>query len=268
MWETHRCSEANRGREPRHEPMIEGSSDRDSRPTDECNRPPRAQDSFVSCSHLSSLCVKRRDTNLHYAEKDSYETPPASDCLVTSAVNAAWVIEDIPTAIQYTRGPNLIAKEMASAYRPVYDASGSKTGEHLAIAYRSRYLYVVLRQGAGWNSIPFDDNGRYPSIALDSSGKPHMSYFRTSNDKLYYARTVPAGTGNCGPNATWACEEVPWSIFWSTDRTQRHHSARRQGPYPGRNCIGQRDLPFHGQPPDENDRRGQLGCGRRSSYLR
>ena len=40
-------------------------------------------------------------------------------CLVTSAVNAAWVIEDIPTAIQYTRGPNLIAKEMASAYRPV-----------------------------------------------------------------------------------------------------------------------------------------------------
>ena len=101
-------------------------------------------------------------------------------CLVISAVNAAWVIEDIPTAIQYTRGPNLIAKEMASAYRPVYDASGSKTGEHLAIAYRSRYLYVVLRQGAGWNSIPFDDNGRYPSIALDSSGKPHMSYFRTA----------------------------------------------------------------------------------------
>jgi hypothetical protein len=135
-------------------------------------------------------------------------------CLVTSGLNAAWVTEDIPTGIQYTRtGPVLITTELASAYRAIYDRSGSKTGENIAIAYRSRYLYVVQRQGTGWNSVHFDDHGRYPSIALDSSGKPHMSYFRTSNNKLYYAHTVPAGTGNCGPDVSWACEEVPTSIY-------------------------------------------------------
>jgi hypothetical protein len=134
--------------------------------------------------------------------------------LFSSAMNAAWVIEEIPTAIQYSlRGPTLIGKELTSAYQPIYDTSGSKTGERIAIAYRSQFLYVVQRQGNGWNSSRFDDNGRYPSIALDSSGKPHMSYFRTSNNKLYYAHTVPAGTGNCGPNVSWACEVVPTSIY-------------------------------------------------------
>ena len=134
-------------------------------------------------------------------------------CLFSSSANAAWVVEDIPTAIQTTRVPLLITKELASAYRATYDASGLKTGENIAIAYRSLYLYIVQRQGTGWSSIHFDDAGRYPSIALDSTGKPHMSYFRTSNNKLYYARTVPAGTGNCGPNTSWVCEEVPGSLY-------------------------------------------------------
>ena len=134
--------------------------------------------------------------------------------LLASAVHGAWVIEDIPTAIQYSNGnPNLITTETASAYLPIYNRSGVKTGEHIAIAYRSKYLYVVQRAGTGWAGIRFDDNGRYPSIALDSAGKPHMSYFRTSNNKLYYARTMPAGAGNCGPNLSWACEEIPSTIY-------------------------------------------------------
>lgn len=135
-------------------------------------------------------------------------------CILVSTVHAAWVIEDIPTTIQYNGfSPYSIGKEMASAYRPIYDANGIKTGENIAIAYRSKYLYITQRQGTGWSGFRFDDNGRYPSMALDSSGKPHMSYFRSSNNKLYYAHTVAAGTGNCGPNATWACEEVPVTIF-------------------------------------------------------
>jgi hypothetical protein len=131
--------------------------------------------------------------------------------VLSSTASAAWVLEDIPTAIQYSRGPHLISKELASAYRPIYDASGTKTGEHFAIAYRSLYMYVVRRQGTSWSSFRFDDNGRYPSVALDSSGKMHMSYFRTSNNKLYYAHPVAEGTGNCAPG--WACEEVPTSIY-------------------------------------------------------
>lgn len=135
-------------------------------------------------------------------------------CLLAATVNAAWVIEDIPTAIQYTGlMPNLLGKELASAYRAIYDANGIKTGENIVIAYRSKYLYVTRRQGTGWSGIRFDDNGRYPSIALDTLGKPHMTYFRSSNNKLYYARTVSEGTGNCGPNVSWACEEIPSTIY-------------------------------------------------------
>ncbi len=127
----------------------------------------------------------------------------------------AWTIEDIPTAIQYNgQNPNLITTELSSAYRPVYNSNGIKTSENIAIAYRSSYLYVTQRNGSSWSSIRFDDNGRYPSIALDSSGKPHMSYYRSSNQKMYYARTVTAGTGNCGPNVSWACEELPSSALF------------------------------------------------------
>jgi len=69
-------------------------------------------------------------------------------CLVASTLNAAWVIEDIPTGIQYTNTlPNLIGKELVSAYQPIYNASGAKTGENIAIAYRSKYMYVALRNG-------------------------------------------------------------------------------------------------------------------------
>ncbi|MCX6598093.1 MAG: hypothetical protein NTV70_17190 [Acidobacteria bacterium] len=134
--------------------------------------------------------------------------------VLAAKAHGAWVIEDIATAIQYTNGsPNLIGKEMASAYRATYSATGAKTGEYIAIAYRSKYLYITQRQGTGWNGLRFDDNGRYPSIVLDGAGKPHMSYWRSSNNKLYYARTVAQGTGNCGPNGTWACEEIPTTIY-------------------------------------------------------
>ena len=128
----------------------------------------------------------------------------ATICLLASTLQAAWVFEDIPTSIQFTNGFfNLITRELSTA----------KLGDHIAIAYRSKYLYVVQRNGLGWDSTRFDDNGRYPSIALDSLGKPHLSYFRTSNSKLYYAHTVTAGAGNCGPSLSWACEEVPSTIY-------------------------------------------------------
>lgn len=134
-------------------------------------------------------------------------------CILASATQAAWVVESIPTTIQYVNGgPQLLAKEMASAYRPIYNTKG-KIGEYIAIAYRSRYLYLMQRQGTNWSTIRFDDNGRWPSIALDSGGNPHMSYFRTSNQKMYYAHPVAAGTGTCGPNLSWACEEIPTTLY-------------------------------------------------------
>ena len=125
-------------------------------------------------------------------------------CLLASALHGAWVIEDIPTTIQYNgTSPYLIGREMATA----------KRGDHIGIAYRSRYLYVAKRTGTNWSTIRFDDNGRYPSIALDSAGNPHMTYFRSSNNKLYYAHPLSPGAGNCGPSVSWACEEIPATIY-------------------------------------------------------
>ena len=48
-------------------------------------------------------------------------------CLLASALHGAWVIEDVPTTIQYNGvSPYVIGREMATA----------KRGDHIAIAYR------------------------------------------------------------------------------------------------------------------------------------
>ena len=125
-------------------------------------------------------------------------------CLFASALHGAWVIEDIPTTIQYNGAtPYTIGREMATA----------KRGDHMVVVYRSKYLYIARRVGTNWSTIRFDDNGRYPSVALDSAGNPHITYFRSSNNKLYYAHPLSPGAGNCGPNVSWACEEIPATIY-------------------------------------------------------
>ena len=48
-------------------------------------------------------------------------------CILASVAQAAWVVENIPTTIQYVNGgPQLLAKEMASAYRPIYNSKRSE----------------------------------------------------------------------------------------------------------------------------------------------
>lgn len=131
-----------------------------------------------------------------------------------TSIAFAWDIQELPTTLQYTGlSPHLITTEIATDYRPVYNSNGVKVSENIAIAYRSKYLYVMQKQETTWNTIRFDDNGRYPSIAFDNAGKPHMTYYRSSNQKVYYAHTVNPGTGNCGPNLSWACEELPSSAL-------------------------------------------------------
>lgn len=167
-----------------------------------------------NCSDEISFSVTSPETFQPAQALSSMKRFLAATFLLASVGSAAWNIEDIPTAIQYNGlNPYLITTELTSAYRAIYNASGTKTSEQVAIAYRSKYMYVVHRHTSGWKSFRFDDNGRYPSIALDSSGKIHMSYYRSSNNKLYYARMVTEGTGNCGPNVSWACEEIPTTFF-------------------------------------------------------
>jgi PKD repeat protein len=54
-------------------------------------------------------------------------------------------------------------------------------------------IYTLDKPGAGgtWNSTTIDNNGIYNSIAVDSSGNPHIAYYQTpttnSNPQLEYA---------------------------------------------------------------------------------
>jgi hypothetical protein len=53
--------------------------------------------------------------------------------------------------------------------------------------------YTLDKPGAGgtWNTTTIDNNGVYNSIAVDSSGNPHIAYYQTptttSNPDLEYA---------------------------------------------------------------------------------
>ena len=89
-----------------------------------------------------------------------------------------------------------------------------------------------------------------------------MSYFRTSNHKLYYARTVSEGTGNCGPNVSWACEEIPSTIFGAPIGRSAITVHGNKVHILVETASGKRDIPLDDQPLDQNDWCGGLGWGR------
>jgi hypothetical protein len=128
---------------------------------------------------------------------------------------AGWTTQGIPTVLD-TNGPvmHLVGKEFSMGYRTM-NVDGVKQ-EHMVIAYHSGMLRVVTRIENGWNWATFAHNARYPSVALDDQGRPHMTYFDTNAKKIFYARKLAqAGLGNCGVHQTWSCEEVPANV-WGT----------------------------------------------------
>jgi hypothetical protein len=64
--------------------------------------------------------------------------------------------------------------------------------------------------GGTWQCDTVDssgDMGLYSSLALDSAGHPHISYYDASNGDLKYAHYVGSG-GDCGPSNSWHCETL------------------------------------------------------------
>jgi hypothetical protein len=133
-------------------------------------------------------------------------------CVCSYIAWGGWVFENIPTTIDGFY-PVPVGTELSAAYRAVHNSSGTKISEDIAVAYRSLKLRLSIKSATGWKHMTFADSGRFPSIALDSQGKPHMTFFNSSTKKIYYAHTVQPGTGNCGPQTSWACEEVPGNLW-------------------------------------------------------
>ncbi len=138
--------------------------------------------------------------------------------LLAGSAWGAWTTETIPTSIDVLYFQQYIlyqhpGSEFASAYRAIYDVNGVKTGENIALAYRSGKLRIDTKSGASWSTMTFADSGRYPSVALDARGRAHMSFYNSSDKKIYYAHPVPPGAGNCGAQLSYACEQVPGNLW-------------------------------------------------------
>ena len=66
------------------------------------------------------------------------------------------------------------------------------TDDHPHIAYGGDHLYYAFYDGTSWNYETVDLStgvGECASIALDSSGKVHISYYDSTNGDLKYATT-------------------------------------------------------------------------------
>lgn len=58
------------------------------------------------------------------------------------------------------------------------------------VAFGGDHLYYAYRDGSGWHTEIVDNSlsvGRYASLALDSSNRPHISYYDALNGNLKYA---------------------------------------------------------------------------------
>ena len=92
------------------------------------------------------------------------------------------------------------------------------SGDHPHIAYGGDHLYYAYHDGTDWKFETADSSsgvGRYASIALDSSGNVHISYYDAVNADLKYATNasgswitsaVDSGGGDVGTYASIALD--------------------------------------------------------------
>jgi hypothetical protein len=93
-----------------------------------------------------------------------------------SALSASWTTEAVDASKDFT---NFYQRAIAI-----------DSNDHPHIAYGGDHLYHAYHDGTEWHYETVDSSTRvgwYASIALDSSGNVHISYYNRSNGDLKYA---------------------------------------------------------------------------------
>ncbi len=103
-----------------------------------------------------------------------------SDALASSEAETMWLVENVDTA--GSEGLGCFAMNVSLAL-------DIDNNPHVSY-YRDDALIYAHRSSAGWDKTIADDTeavGRSSSIALDSSGKPHIAYRDLTKNTLKYA---------------------------------------------------------------------------------
>ena len=104
--------------------------------------------------------------------------PSIGDMATSGGIERAgfWVIKTVDAPKRFF---NMSRRVLA------LDASGD-----INIVYGRDHLYYAWRNDTGWHIEIVDGGGgviRFPSLAMNSSGHPHISYFDDTNENLKYA---------------------------------------------------------------------------------
>lgn len=114
--------------------------------------------------------------------KYTHKTCAAAGCLTQITATqqtgqGSWSVETVP-------GAGLVANSVALALDPT-------TGNPLIAFYSGGQLKYAVKSGASWSietvPDPSTDVGKYVSIALASSGDPHLVYYDANNGDLKQA---------------------------------------------------------------------------------
>jgi hypothetical protein len=124
---------------------------------------------------------------------------------------AQWNMETADSGSAFL-GWNTSLATYPGGYRYIsyFDSTHSK----LKFAYRD---YDPVSQSWIWEIVEVDDAGSADtSLALDSNGRPHISYVDETESDLLYTFYVGFG-GNCGPSNSWRClvaDAGPNQVGW------------------------------------------------------
>ncbi len=108
----------------------------------------------------------------------SYVGPPDVSLTYISKTSSGWQKESIDNNIAGHGSTSLVMD--------------SNDNPRISYGGQGLVLYYAIKKGGTWQIETVDNNcyGDFPSLAVDKSGNPHISYFDSGNNKLKYASRI------------------------------------------------------------------------------